>query len=454
MVVLALATGCRGTATALAAGVMAVFALRIGYRRINRKYLAAGALLFVLMLLSGSLVWHRMSAFAWDDPRFGLNSRLIMWKAARHLFLAHPWIGNGPGGFANGYMMALADILPQTKTHPLLQSLVFAREPHNDYLFLLTDTGVVGALLVTGMLGLYIRMLMRKLSDSGCPCSVGIYTLVFMGIHAFVSFPWHYPVSGAMAGLLLGMSINDRRDSDEPLGWPRSLCGAHLVVALVVAFLGVMNLWNHYFLFRNDPFLCRNRFLTPRMQALQDVRLVVEGRDDKMDRLKQTWKHYRDPMFCNNLGSLYADRQQWQDAEQVYLFWNASGLMYSQALHNAAVAAEQLEQYDTADQRWQEMVRLWRDADWSVAARRVDLFMKQQKLVQLTAFSQSYINQPWVDDAQTRKNQIHIMNFAAAAYIMQGHPDMARPLLQSILDIEPANRMARENAIRAESAEK
>ena len=42
-------------------------------------------------------------------------------------------------------------------------------------------------------------------------------------------------------------------------------------------------------------------------------------------------------------------------------------------------------------------------------------------------------------------DQLHLLNFTAAAYMMLNHPEQARPLLQTVLDRQPENTMAQRN---------
>ncbi|NCD34172.1 MAG: O-antigen ligase domain-containing protein [Spartobacteria bacterium] len=387
----ATATGCRGAffgwiIAIFAVGVLLFLTGRITWRN---GWIYGGGLIGCAALL-GVPVWHRVLQFSMNDPQFGLSSRFIMWKAAVRVFAEHPVIGNGPGGFACHYMRVLAKMLPAEKSHALLQSLVYAREPHNDYLLVLTDYGVIGAGILAVVLWLYIRALSRAAGSlTRSHRMLGCFTLVYMGIHALLSFPWFYPVSGPVAGMMLGMALcNDLKSEKKSTGLYLWL----LLASLGLALLGLINAWNHAFLLCDTYPLHSSQLRSPRMATvLGSDNLVKSQKEDGYEMLAELWVRYRDPLLCNNLGAIYSDREQWDAALNVYRFWEQTGLLYSQAQYNVATTLEAAGRYDQADAQWAIIGSTWRDADWHIAAKRVDCAMKQKNLMDVLTRTIPYV---------------------------------------------------------------
>ncbi len=88
-------------------------------------------LLIVLLILGWSLRNFYIETFSQPHELQGNTDRLVLWQMSLDLVRQHPLLGTGPAGYALYYMTY----------HPQE-----ARSTHNNYLDILAQTGVVGAL--------------------------------------------------------------------------------------------------------------------------------------------------------------------------------------------------------------------------------------------------------------------------------------------------------------------
>jgi len=171
--------------------------------------------LFVLVVLGAIVTWFAFTrfaplrdrfqggdqAFGYGGQQFNLSGRADLWsftiQDARH----HWWVGAGPGS---------AD-------RAVLRHFVTVSHPHNDYLRLLHDFGVVGLLVfVVGFLTLMVRT--WKLGRStGRPIHWSAF-LALLGVAgtAFTDNTIVYPFVMIPLGVLVGASLSEWSDGHSP----------------------------------------------------------------------------------------------------------------------------------------------------------------------------------------------------------------------------------------------
>lgn len=95
-----------------------------------------------------------------------LSTRLPLWQAAWSLFLESPWFGSGPGAFSIAYERLVA-------IRELPQWITFDDRhmpwPHNLYLELLAERGIVGLTIMFGVVVMTMRLLInmqRQVTDA------------------------------------------------------------------------------------------------------------------------------------------------------------------------------------------------------------------------------------------------------------------------------------------------
>lgn len=169
------ATGSRGAAITMCAAVLVI---PLTFRRVKTTTVAAAGLLLMLIVhLGWDMIPQSTIARLGTAPeeiqtgRFG--GRGEIWLAGLEVFLNNPVLGVGAGGFAS----AVAPILGS------------ARSPHNSYLDLLVEQGIVGSLLLIAMMSYAWR---RAQSLPGLERRAWMATLITLAVASLtISFAYH-----------------------------------------------------------------------------------------------------------------------------------------------------------------------------------------------------------------------------------------------------------------------
>lgn len=156
--------------------------------------LAAVACLVVLWLGVGHTVkrFEKTTVASQMRP----EGRLTIYRGAWRIFLAHPWTGTGLGTFETMYPRYETAYSPAVVNHA-----------HNDFIELLTDTGVAGALCGLVFLVVLFRLGLQNLRASESRVDRALHAGALAGCtgllaHSLVDFNLHVP-SNALLFLLL-----------------------------------------------------------------------------------------------------------------------------------------------------------------------------------------------------------------------------------------------------------
>jgi O-antigen ligase len=123
------------------------------------------------------------------------GSRLDLWRDAARLLPHFPVLGCGFDAFGSAY--------PSYQT---LSKYHWYGEAHNEYLQVLLEAGVVGALLMAGMLWILLRSAARAATET--PLDAGIFgALLACCAHNLVDFNWQIPANAATFAALAGLSV-------------------------------------------------------------------------------------------------------------------------------------------------------------------------------------------------------------------------------------------------------
>ena len=178
---------------------IALLAILIFFRRRERKELIAGGLIMLLAvaLVSWLGIGRAIERFAsYKTLEVSEGRRIEMLHGSWRIFLDHPAIGTGFG--------TLQDVFPPYET--VYDGLV-VNHSHNDYVELLSDTGLAG-----GVFGLAFLVLLAWMGGKNLTAERNVMRLAFhvgalvacfgLLVHAIVDFNFHIP-SNALVFLLL-----------------------------------------------------------------------------------------------------------------------------------------------------------------------------------------------------------------------------------------------------------
>jgi hypothetical protein len=219
-------------------GTLAVLAVLLWrcHRDADSRRLAVAA----LCLLPGFLVanWLVRLSFAAPPPATapmvtsaerifdvarGASIRLQLWKEAWDLFLEAPLLGAGTGRFAWHHFLSLAGLGTVADTR------VF-NHAHNLFMHLLAETGLAGALAVTGPLAVWAVKLKRARLDLELTWLLALLGVV--GILSLLEHPLWYAYFLGMTALLLGMSSEGNFELRHS-AVARAVAAAGIVVGLL-----------------------------------------------------------------------------------------------------------------------------------------------------------------------------------------------------------------------------
>lgn len=177
--------------------------------------LGAGALVLGAILFARG-VGH------WAVSSFGM--RTLLWGSAWKLFLAHPLFGTGLGSFDEAYQRAGFSLVEGG-----------ARYPHNLFLQLLSETGLVGTGLFLVALGGWVRRF--KVPSRWEGWGIGTGVLAFF-IFSFLDLPFQMPELVWAFALLLGrLELRPEKPVRSP-----EVPGSCVKIALLVV-LGITGFW-------------------------------------------------------------------------------------------------------------------------------------------------------------------------------------------------------------------
>lgn len=160
--------------------VVAVGAFTL-YKIPYKKVVAIVGALFLLFFLVVPLYQYKKDS---------ADGRVLIWKCTLDMIQEKPLLGYGPGGFKANYMNYQARYFrenPDSKYSMLADDV---KRPFNEYLWIITDYGIVGGalLLITGV---GVIRLWRKFRDA--ISRTALLCLLSIAVFSFFSYPFTYP---------------------------------------------------------------------------------------------------------------------------------------------------------------------------------------------------------------------------------------------------------------------
>ena len=185
------------------AAELGVLALLMVVRRAGGRHVLAGGVILLLAFLLVSWlgvrqVLERFSSM--QSLEVTVGKRASMRQDAWHIFREHPWTGTGLG--------TLPIVFPAYETQ---YDGKIVNHAHNDYLEMLADTGLAGALCCAWFLGVLFFVSLRQvlINDNSFAAAVHLSGLVaccgFL-VHSLVDFNLHIPGNALLFFLMALLS--------------------------------------------------------------------------------------------------------------------------------------------------------------------------------------------------------------------------------------------------------
>jgi len=175
--------------------------------------LALVAVAAVFFWLVPTYVLTKLGTIGNYVPEAGQGSRLTLWKNSVGIFREHPLLGAGMGSFVTAYPAH------QTEVSDLVTEHV-----HNDYIEALTETGLLGGVLILAAMVLFIRIIFGNLvvqlrCERGWIQLGGAIACCGLLIHSLVDFNLHIPANAAWFAFCAGLaSLSGRIISQQEAG--------------------------------------------------------------------------------------------------------------------------------------------------------------------------------------------------------------------------------------------
>ncbi len=364
-----------------------------------------------------------------------LRTRATMARAAWAMIRERPLFGHGSGAYAFQYMRRVADGMPPEMGHEELSRVVYAREPHNDFLHLWCELGLVGLVLALG----WLAAVWRNQS------ATGRFLMGYWLVASCFGFPWHDTAAGPLFGLVLGLmdgcpaAVGHRplaADCRPPSATFRHLPPPLVVGGFVGAVLCLLQLGADAGWWRAFPW-------QGRALARKGGLIAMDGRfAEAEEALEASRRLERSPEQCNNLGFVKMKLGKPSEAEAIYREWADSGIDHAKALRSLAGAQE-------AQGKWLDAGRtLYRLHDlWPSKSSDVDLFRTASLCLQggdhVAALRLARHFQR--RNGRTSRWTAEWENLLGAAELRVGRIEQARFHFKKALEMKPTLESARRN---------
>ncbi len=203
----------RGALLSAAAAVIVVILSLLFSRRFPLRIVA----LLVCLLLVGATVCslkaisntemrqkvsNRLATLKKPTETASAESRFALWRDSISVWQDYPMIGAGANAFRS--------VFP---AHRMTDGRKNYHHVENEYLEVLTDTGILGALIVFAIaFGLGVRLLAQKREEHD-PLEIGLAlagATAAVAVHNAVDFPMHIPLYAISFSLLIGLAFAGR----------------------------------------------------------------------------------------------------------------------------------------------------------------------------------------------------------------------------------------------------
>jgi O-antigen ligase len=168
--------------------------------------LLVGLFLGVILLGGEFSIYRFIDSVNTDDPTTG---RAHFWSVTLDIIKAHPYLGTGLGAFGVIYTR-----------YDTRNGLFRLEQAHNDYLQVLSDAGIVGAILALGFVALlFYKALERARSRDDFRRGVALASLsgcFAVLVHSFFDFTLHTTSNALLFLVLAAMATMNGRVEDAP----------------------------------------------------------------------------------------------------------------------------------------------------------------------------------------------------------------------------------------------
>jgi len=182
-------------------------------RSLRSRALLLGLLAVVIAVVIVFAAWDQLEGRFEELEKESHISRLIVWNDSLGMVKDYPFFGSGLGTFENTYMR-------YQSRYPL----ALFDHAHNDYVELLTDTGIAGfvsvmSLAIIFFISVYRRWLRRRDIFAKCVGAGGLTSCIAIAVHSTTDFNLHIPANALLltviAALTYAAVFNEKEEKEN-----------------------------------------------------------------------------------------------------------------------------------------------------------------------------------------------------------------------------------------------
>ena len=354
-----IAGGCAALA-ALSTGGWRPAAFRGNLRRITWALAVSAAVLlpfsFARLNPTGISLPSQVVSSADLDQR-SARQRFFWGRAAAVLLRERPVLGFGLGGFQKEFPLAARLVFPRYADLPP----AFADHPHNDWLFLACELGLVGLGLLLWAAAAWMRCALYAAKRAGygpearALAWASLWTVPALAVHAAWNMPSTILPTALGAAVLAGLVCTPARAGEEPeADIPAGSTGRPASVRLVMAVVGVTAVGALAIPFRPAVLLLAQSYLNGARLADADGKYGPAAFLDKQV-LRLTHAPWRTHFM---LGRVYYGQQYWEEALKEFRADEAENPWGADAVLHEGKALRQMGRYMEAESECRRALEL------------------------------------------------------------------------------------------------
>ncbi len=163
-----------------------------------------------------------------------LLGRTFVWRVSLSGVVQHPFLGDGPNTFRYLYPSRLGAFLRDPQRADLLRFAGNERHAENDYLEILSETGLLGLSALLFLLAVWVRSSLRSREAAPMAVSAALGGVAAVSMAALADFPLHRPETWGVFCLWIAIAL---ASSGTKPGFP---CGGWRRFARVAVAIGVV----------------------------------------------------------------------------------------------------------------------------------------------------------------------------------------------------------------------
>jgi O-antigen ligase len=212
MIIAFILTLSRGGWISFTVGMIFLGFVLIRSRYINRKNILysimGGAIILILVILVSTPVAERIRSVEKGGEEASLSSRIMVWGGVLNIIKEYPLLGSGPGTFKT--------INTQYQPPGLNKRFVMA---HNDYLHLISETGLILIPIITWIFVMLYREALIKIRNSSRlirGATLGAITgITSILVHSIIDFNLHIPANAFLFSVFIAIIVRPLQKNNE-----------------------------------------------------------------------------------------------------------------------------------------------------------------------------------------------------------------------------------------------